>query len=118
MELKEFVSEALKQVIDGIEDAQKYVSEKETNAVINPSPMGIPGGAMYIEKPFNALDPVEFDIALTTEQENTKSGKAKISVLSLGANASTESQTTQSSVSRIKFLVRVVFPTYKIDSDD
>lgn len=111
MDLRDFTSEALKQIVDGIEDAQKYVLAKGSNAAINPSPNSLPNGVMYTRDPLNAIDSVTFDIATTTEEASSEQGEAKISVLSVGVNGSLDSKSISSSSSRIKFLVRVAFPT-------
>jgi predicted ATPase len=94
MDLKEFVSETLRQIVDGINDAQQLTPPK--GAVIVP----------YYEK----LEKVEFDVAVTVIEGTETSGKAGISVWSIGAGVSGKSESSTSTLSRIRFSVAVELP--------
>jgi hypothetical protein len=69
MELKEFVSESLKQIIDGVIDAQTYVGNK--GASINPghiiyiNPSNIPFVDYVRCQSNNPVQIMEFDVAVT-----------------------------------------------------
>jgi hypothetical protein len=94
MDLKNFVSETLRQIVDGINDAQRPTLPKD--AVIVP----------YYEK----LEKVEFDVAVTAVEGTETSGKASINVWSIGAGVSGKSESSTSTVSRIRFSVAVELP--------
>lgn len=94
MDIKEFVSQTLKQVIDGVVDAQAQT--RETNAVV------VPGGD-YQKK-------VDFDIAVTVVEGTVTSAKAGISVCSIGAGVTGKTESSSSIVSRIKFEIPIDLP--------
>jgi hypothetical protein len=94
MDIKTFVSEALTQIIQGVEEAQA----KSASSAINPA---------FGKAALSEENNVEFDIAVTMEK-GTES-KAGIAVLSgmLGAHGRTSKSDT--TVSRIKFSVPIAF---------
>ena len=87
MELKEFVKSVLKDVVDAVEEARtesardmRLVSHKESSQTI------------------------EFDIAVTAEDTNRKSGKAGVHVLHLiEGSGDISAETKNGNISRIKF---------------
>lgn len=114
MDLKEFVSETLKQIFEGVTTAQDEV--KAMGGRINPNL--ICNNATNIASP-NMVIPgevsttvtnVDFDVALTVTETSGKAGKAGLTVWSMGAGVEGSSQTTNSTVSRVKFLVHAVLP--------
>lgn len=100
MELREFISETLKNIIDGIQDAQDYADTTKGTGTIVPQ---LPAGSGSIE--------VQFDVAVLAEKSTTAEGKAGISVFSVGASAGAETESMSSTASRIKFPVPVNLPT-------
>jgi hypothetical protein len=102
MDIKTFVSEALTQIIHGVEDAQS----KTKYSAINPS---FGKASPDVEKE----NLIEFDIAVALERGNeSKSGLAVIAgVVSIGANG--KSNKSESIVNRIKFSVPVAFSMSK-----
>ena len=110
MELKDFVSSTLIQLIDGILDAQKNAKEK--GAVVNPEEMFHSDfNKLSRTKSHRLLQVVEFDIALTIAEDKQLKGTAGavVAVLGLGYQAQTGDQ--KSTVSRIQFSVPVILPT-------
>ncbi len=95
MDIKEFVSESLKQVIDGVVDAGIYAEEKK--AVV----------PVYRER----NQKITFDVAVTVVEGTETGGKAGISVWSIGAGVTGKSESSSSTVSRIKFDIPVELPT-------
>jgi len=94
MEVKDFVSETLKQIINGVADTQKYAKEK--NAVVAPY--------------HSCQEKVDFDIAVTVVEGKETGGKAGISVWSIGAGVSGKSESSNTTVSRIKFSIACDLP--------
>ena len=94
MDVKEFVSETLKQIIDGVKNAQK--STEGTGAAVNPFD--------------NHYEKVEFDIAATVIESSETGGKAGLSVFSIGAGVTGKAESSSSVVSRIKFAILVRMP--------
>ena len=115
MELKEFVSEALSQIVDGVADAQKYAMEQ--GASINPNPANLSWSKndsqniMYDSYSNVLVRFVEFDVAVTVvEGTKTKGGVGVvIGPVVLGSHG--QSEASNSSISRIRFSVPVGFPT-------
>ena len=97
MDLKTFVSESLKEIVEGVEEAQ----EKCHNAVVSPSWGSVPRD--------KTMRTIEFDIAVTVEKE--KGTKGGLAVLGCVVNLGTQGQSSASDtvVSRIKFSVPVIF---------
>ena len=110
--LEDFVSEVLQQLINGVKKAQQHA--KENGAHINSD---------HIKRDFNANDlritnefskvlvqEVEFDVAVSvSNQGNLKGGMGLVvPVLAIGYQA--EKETVNSTVSRVKFKIPVAFP--------
>ena len=88
MELKDFISETVKQITDGILEGNKYVREKSNSS----------------EGIRNQFTKVIFDIAVTTNEEAIDKLGGKISVVQVfNVGASTESVNKTSNYNRIQF---------------
>jgi len=102
MELKEFIAESLKQIIDGVWDAQDYAAGHVAPSDINIF-TGEPDGEGQRES-------IEFDIAVTVSETSGKEGKAGISISPFNLNAKTSKELNSSTVSRLTFKVPVIYP--------
>lgn len=88
MELKEFISETIAQISEGIREGQKYIDEHEY------------GEGISDEKGKE----VTFDVAVTSENEEQTGVGGKISVASLlSIGADEKSVMKNSNLSRIQF---------------
>jgi preprotein translocase subunit SecB len=113
MQLDEFISETISQIIKGVRDAQEREKTlrrpglpQDLQAGINPRNIVIENS---VTRPSGHQN-IEFDVALTVESgAKTKGG---ISVLAnvIKAGISKESDTSNSAVNRVKFVVPVVLP--------
>ena len=112
MDLKQFVSETLVQILDGISEARQKATLQKSDAEVAPrirtqgtnfinSGMVTSGG--------HAVQFVKFDVALTvTEGTGTKGGIGVVAgVLNLGTTG--QSQSENSSVTRVQFDVPIIF---------
>ena len=118
MELKDFVSISLTQIVEGVIAAQQRVGP--TGAFVNPqdklSKMGDPKGARFVEIPgtgyyLHELQSIEFDVAVTVaESSENKGGIGVATILTIGAMQGSESSVQ--SVNRIRFKVPVAFPLH------
>ena len=111
MELKDFVSQTLAQIIEGVKDAAAIAEPMgaQVNPYINSPPAELERqGMLYTEG--NAAQVVKFDVAVTvTEGTGTKGAIGVFAgVVSLGSAGQSQSENT--SVSRIQFSVPVVLP--------
>ncbi len=99
MELKEFISETLKQINDGIVEGSEYSRTK--------------GGKGLNSKNIK----ISFDVAVTTSNEGLKEGGAKItvaSVFSVGGGASNKDTSTFHNRIQFEILFR---PSTKFNAD-
>ena len=112
MDLKDFVTSTITQIVEGIIEAQKELTPKK--AYVNP-----PGNEFYgapIKKPYLGVNnsfsnDIEFDVAITIlEGKQTKGGIGVFAgAVALGTQG--KSDTTNTSISRIKFTIPVAFPS-------
>lgn len=110
MKLDDFVSQTLKQIIDGVSVAQEYGRSK--NADINPASARFHSkteGLIFCQETGIPLQNVEFDVAVTVAESQTSSN-GNPSVGAISVSSSTEAITQNSSISRIKFKVPVLLP--------
>lgn len=85
MDLKEFVSQSLKDIVDGIEDAREHAKSNNLDFVTH-------------------YKPINFDVAVTTndlEEKKKEGGLNKIIVAGISKN----SEKFNSTVSRIQFTI-------------
>lgn len=109
VELKEFVSETLKQIFAGIEDAQKVCP----NGAINPTDIRLMGDKAqgYLHSNYSMLKTIDFDIAVSVSKEKETKGRLGIFVGPIGVGAQGTSDSASSTINRIKFSVPVAFPS-------
>ncbi len=98
-DLKTFVSETIKQVIEGTKDAGHYLKEN-----IDYNKDG------YFQIGCGTMEKIDFDISVTTSETTKVEGKAGIliKVLDFGVNGS--ENIGASSVNKIRFSVPVAIP--------
>jgi len=110
MELDEFITKVLSKIVSGIREAQKIESD---GAFIVPS--GI-GGHNYAKHPRVSISGllsstiVDFDIAVTVEENTTTSGGGGLKIAGIGANLEGGSSSKDTRVSRIQFAVPILLP--------
>ena len=107
MNLKEFVSETLKEIIAGIKDAQVFAAEND--ACINPNQFGALTSPRHIldmgDGTVSVVQPVQFDVCVT----HTKKGTGKLGIEIVSGNK----ESIKGTESRIKFSVAVSLPRMK-----
>ena len=111
MELKTFVAETLKQLIDGIKTAQEYA--KKEGAIVNPNER-----FMYSDNKEYAISTttglraqvIDFDIAISAQESDQYKGGVGIFVGPVGIGTQGHAEFTDSSVNRIKFSLPVYLP--------
>ena len=111
MQLKDFVAESIKQIVDGVSDAMEHAASK--GARINPERQVFNAnnaGARSDPRNGASIETVEFDVAVTvTEGTQTKGGIGVFTgVVGLGSQG--QSEATNSSVTRLKFVVPIALP--------
>jgi hypothetical protein len=114
MNLKEFVADTLKQIIDGVTEAQEYGRQKD--ARVNPLHLPVRdqnGGVHSVIFRADVAHPVEFDVAVTAAEERQAKGGVGVIIAGWTLGASGQSKAGNEHVSRIKFTIPVVLPTSK-----
>jgi hypothetical protein len=113
MNLKQFVKEALIELVEGVTEAQSSVGHDAVNPmprhdtkVNNLQSQGYTpaaGGGL--------IQQVEFDVALTTSKATETKGGIGLFVAGIGLGSQGQSDSANTSISRIKFKVPVRLPS-------
>ncbi len=121
MNLKDFVSESLCSIVEGIKDAQE--KSERIGASINPGGLmrntkSVDNNSIWDNRNNNYAQSVSFDIAISAE--DTAQGGAKVKVLSgiFGGEVGGEKGSKNVLASRVTFSVPVLFPTNNIDDPE
>jgi len=102
MELKEFIAESLKQIVDGVWEAQEYAVGHIATSDLD-AWTGKPDGE-------GQQASIEFDIAVTVGKASGKEGKAGISISPFGLSGKASKEQSSSTVSRLNFKVPITYP--------
>ena len=114
MELKDFVAETLKQIIDGVSIAQTHGATK--GARVNPGSLAFrtdQGMQIYDNETGQIPQIIEFDVAVTTTEGTQTKGGVGIFVGPVGLGSQGQSDAGRSSISHIKFSIPVLLPFSK-----
>ncbi len=113
MELKDFVSETLRQVLGGIKEAQSFASEH--GGKIMPERIAFrtdQGLQLWDKNDGTPIHMIEFDVAVTTTEGTATKGGIGVFVGAIGLGSQGQSNASNQSVSRIKFSVPVQYPKH------
>ncbi len=113
MELKNFVSYTLRSIIEGVDDAKKTLAEnKECDAIINAtkSVMAMAETDKQTVAENRKIHNIDLDIAVTVGSTKTKDKSGAVQIIKvLGGSISNSDQNLNSTTSRIKFSVPIVY---------
>jgi hypothetical protein len=113
MELKDFISQALSQIVDGVKEAQEKASEQ--GAYINPTNIkdrDTSSRHIFINDKSIDVNNIDFEVEVSTMDGNSKSGKAGIFVADIiSVGAKNENQNTTMARNKLSFVVPVALPT-------
>jgi hypothetical protein len=110
IELKDFVSETLRQIIEGVVTAQDFARER--GAYVAPSILSDhPGIAHTGGLNYANTSIVDFDAAVSASETGEEKGKVGVLIAVLGATVQGRSDVSSSTFSRIKFAIPVTLPT-------
>lgn len=107
MELSDFISSTITQIVDGVVDAQEKT--KNTGCMINPDNIKVSDRGVYSHNN-GYVGLIDFEVGLT---EGDKSeGKAGIGVFlgSIGIGANTKMDTNTVSMTSVRFSIPIVLP--------
>lgn len=112
MDIQEFVSTVLIDIVRGLNIAGEELSKSDSGAVLNP--MLSQEGWAETRKGHQGsrrIQQVEMSIAVTVSDSSGEGGKVGISVAGFSAELnSAKSSTSNSSISTVKFTVPIAFP--------
>ena len=112
MNLQDFVSETLSQIVGGVKAAQSVAIE--SGCQINPKmtsnlDYASQHGFLWCDSVYAQI--VEFDVALTTTEGSNSKGGIGVFAGAVSLGGSTGSTAENSSISRVKFRVPLVLPS-------
>lgn len=116
MELKEFIKQSITQISEALIETNDELQAK--GVVVNPGGVQVNsdtsqayGRTSILSKHQNeVVQKIDFDIAVTVQDEQKAGAGAKISVLSLKLGADGSVNYSNKSESRIKFIVPIIYP--------
>lgn len=111
MELKDFISQSLSDIVNGVMEAHNNVAESK--AIVNMNVKHVtnpPQGIIPAEGARQHSSVVEFDIAVTASDQKSSTGGFGIFVGAFTAGAKQQSENLDSRYSRIRFSVPVQIP--------
>lgn len=121
MELKEFVSEAIQSIIEGVKNAQS--SAEANGALINPGGLmrnigNVANNSLWDNSNNVYAQPISFDVAVTVEEQ--AGGKGSIKILSgiLNAEAGGNGGIKSGVANRVQFIVPVMLPAQNANNPD
>lgn len=112
MELKDYVSEVLTQIIEGVKKSQEYAAEN--GAMIMPIktyPFNAATADTFVDDRKRLGFAVNFEVAITISSESSKASGFKIGISGIGAKADKDQSSTTSNVNKIAFSIPVFYPT-------
>lgn len=112
MDLREFVTETLSQIVDGVKDAQgrTQVSGARVNPCLTINPELAAKQGILIARGMAHAQLVQFDVALTAKEGTGTKGGIGVVVGAFTLGSTGQSQEENASVSRVKFSVPLVLP--------
>lgn len=116
MELKQFISTAIVDIIRGVEESRKELGNELAKCICPVMNAAYAAQKTKIEYDSTRglyYQQIDFDIAVTAESKDNAGGKAGINVLGLTASIGTDANVTNVSVSRIKFSIPIGLNTIK-----
>lgn len=116
MELKDFISATLVEILEGVKTAQDKA--KNFGATISPelgpqAQGALQGRGVQISNTLQVIEFVEFDVCITTSENAVVDGKAnaglKIHVFNIGASIGESTTNNHQAQHKIKFKVPLVY---------
>jgi len=106
MELKEFISKALQDIIGGVIDAQ----EKVPKGFIIPN---VVNNFKSIESGISDIQTVEFEVSVIADKKTGSEAKLSVVAAVIGGNVKGSLNQSTSNVSKLSFKIPIQFPKHK-----
>jgi len=111
IELKDFISQSLIQIIDGVRVAQQHASDHKAKVVPQLQPGSGPSDALRTHPDSRPLQNIDFDVAVQASTKDQAEGQIGILIATLGIGVKGSEETETSAISRIKFSIPLELPT-------
>lgn len=111
MELKDFVSGTLIQIIDGVKQAQGHAQDE--GAAVNPPGQRLVEGRIVKtdNQTFPMVQDIEFNVVVSTSEGGEVKGGIGIFVGALGLGTQASSQDLSEQLNRISFKIPLILPS-------
>jgi hypothetical protein len=106
MELKQFISQALQDIIGGVSDAQ----EKVKNGSIIPN---VAKTFQSVDYGISDIQTVEFEVSVTADKKTGSEAKLSVVAAVIGGNIKGKLDQSSSNVSKLSFKIPIQFPQHK-----
>lgn len=119
IELKDFISETIKQIAMGIETASKECADYDV--IINPNiTIGSSGDYCIPREPEHAhiqrrVQSLDMEISVVVSESKEKQGKAQIGISSIGAGINRSNNTQSVNENKVRFSIPICLPMTKLD---
>ena len=118
MKLQEFVAETLAQIVSGVSDAQRGIGEANPdephggriNPPLSTSAETLEAKGYRVDVYGLPVQNVEFDVAVTVNEEAEAKGGAGLMVAGIGLGAKAKVESRDTTVHHIKFAVPLTLP--------
>jgi hypothetical protein len=111
MQLRDFVAETLKEIIDGVIEAQRHYQDKGGSVASGVTYAGTSSENRLWNSVTRApAQVVEFDVAVTAAEGTETKGSIGVFIGAIGLGSHGKSESSNTSVSRIKFSVPIILP--------
>lgn len=107
MDLKEFTTQTLVQIVEGAIEANAQLSSMNS-FVPTTNTLGNPRNAVEALKERPLMYNVDFDVAITTTESDGKRGDAGIKVIPFNFGGNIESKIENQTISRVKYSIPLV----------
>ena len=107
MELQKFISQALLDIVAGVEDAQK----KSSAGRIVPS--GVNNTYKSVEAGISELQPVDFEVTVKADERSGSEAKLSVVAAIVGGGVKGESGKSGGHAATLKFRVPILLPVSK-----
>lgn len=117
MDLKDFVSQTLVSIIEGVKEAQEHA--KENDSFVNPGGLmrntsNVGDNSLWDNRTNNYAQQVTFDVAVSAEDSSTGGAKVKVLAGIIGGDVGGEKGNKNSVASRVQFTVPVLLPAHDV----
>jgi len=121
MELKEFVSETIQSIVEGVKNSQSFA--EESGALINPGGLmrntsNVGTNALWDNSSNVYVQPIHFNVSVTVEEQAGGKGSIKILGGILNAEAGGNGGITSGVANTVQFTVPVMLPSQNTQNPD